>query len=129
MTYGNTGASSAESIILVDKIPDNTKLAHVNTTGITTNVTIEAGQGDATGWVVKYSTLVSPNKAYGNTGDWSAGNGATIGTLTAGTEKFPGSGATYITADGAYGAKWIKWEKLYVSAAEDKTLTWGVTIR
>ena len=125
MTYSNTGGASAESVVLVDKIPTNTKLAHANTTGTGSNVTITAAQGNATGWVIKYSTLDSPNKTYGNTGDWTA-----IGTLTAGTEEFPGGNATYLTGDAPYGAKWIKWEKQYVDPAEDnKTLTWGVTIR
>ncbi len=129
MNYNNTGAASAENVVLVDKVPVNTKIAHVNTTGVTTNVTISAAQGNATGWVVKYSTLDSPSKVYGNTADWSFANGGTIGTLTAGNEMFPGGGATYQTADAPYNAKWIKWEKLYVAPAENKTLTWGVTIR
>jgi uncharacterized repeat protein (TIGR01451 family) len=130
ITYGNTGGASAESVILVDRVPANTNLAHINTNGAGTNVSITAAQGNAVGWVVKYSKLDNPNKTYGNTADWSGGNGGTIGTLTSGTEQFPGGSATYQTGNDAYGAKWIKWEKLYVDKDEDnRSLTWGVTIR
>jgi len=129
MTYGNTGGASAESVILVDKIPTNTKLAHVNNTGaitIPTSLTITAAQGIADGWTIKYSTLDNPDKTYGvGSPTWEA-----IGTLSTGTEKFPSDGTTYIPANAPYNSKWIKWEKQYVDAAEDdKTLTWGVTIR
>jgi hypothetical protein len=130
ITYTNEGGASAESVVLVDRIPNfdlgYTRLAHVNTNGDTTNVDIEAAQGDATGWTVKYSTLAGPDKTYGYNTGWTL-----IGTLSAGNEEFPGGGATYTDAGGgAYGAQWIKWEKQYVDSAEDdKSLTWGVTIR
>lgn len=130
MTYSNEGSSSAESVVLVDKIPmagtiEATKLAHVNNTGTTTYVTIEASQGNATGWTVYYSTLDSPAKTYEATAGWTL-----IGTLETGSEKFPGSGLTYLDSSPEAGAKWIKWEKTSIDAAEDgKKLTWGVTIR
>jgi len=126
MTYGNDGGASAESVVLVDKIPANTKLAHVNNTGTTTNVTIEAAQGNATGWTVKYSTTDSPSKEYGATADWTL-----IGTIDSAADQFPSDTTTYTSGGGgAYNATWIKWEKLYVDPAEDsQTLTWGVTIR
>lgn len=130
LTYSNTGNASAESVILVDKVPTNTKLAHANTTGTGSNVNITAAQGNATGWTIKYSTLASPSKVYGNTADWSGGSGGSIGTLTAGTEEFPGGNATYATGDAPYGATWIKWEKASLpSTDDDKSLTWGATIR
>jgi uncharacterized repeat protein (TIGR01451 family) len=129
MTYGNDGEASAESVVLVDKIPTNTKLAHVNNSGsITTptTLTISAAQGSAEGWTIKYSTLDNPDKTYGvGAPTWEA-----IGTLTTATVKFPSDGTTYIPANDPYNAKWIKWEKQYVDPAEDsQTLTWGVTIR
>jgi len=126
MTYGNIGGASAESVILVDRIPDNTKLAHVNNTGPTTNVTIEAAQGDATGWSVYYSTVSSPDKSYGVYTNWTL-----IGTIESTANQFPSDTTTYTSGGGgAYNATWIKWEKLYVDQAEDdKILTWGATIR
>lgn len=132
MTYGNSGGASAESVVLVDRIPANTKLAHANTTGTTTNVNITTAEGNATGWTVYYNAVDdAPNKNYGNYTNW-----VFIGTLEAGTEEFPGGNATYIPANAPYNAKWIKWEKQmngvkgYIDQAEDnKTLTWGATIR
>jgi uncharacterized repeat protein (TIGR01451 family) len=130
LTYSNTGSASAESIIIVDKVPTNTKLAHFNTTGTGSNVNITAAQGIATGWSIKYSTLANPSKVYGNTADWSGGSGGTIGSLTTGLEEYPGSNATYSTVDAPYGATWVKWEKASISVTEDnQTLTWGATIR
>lgn len=130
LTYSNTGNASAESVILVDKVPTNTKLAHFNTTGTGSNVNITAAQGNATGWVIKYSTVANPSKVYGNTADWSGGNGGTIGSLTTGSEEYPGSNLTYATGDAAYGATWVKWEKASLpSTDDDQTLTWGATIR
>jgi uncharacterized repeat protein (TIGR01451 family) len=132
MNYSNDGGASAESVVLVDRIPANTKLAHVNTTGSTTNVNITAASGNATGWTVYYNAVDdSPNKTYGNYTNW-----VLIGSLEAGTEDFPGGGTTYVSVDAPYNAKWIKWEKQvngvkgYIDSAEDnKTLTWGATIR
>jgi uncharacterized repeat protein (TIGR01451 family) len=124
MTYSNEGSATAESVVLIDKIPDNTHMAHVNTNGNTTNVTIEAAAGDATGWTAFYSTLASPDKTYGNTGDWTL-----IGTLSAGNEEFPGSDTTWTSGEATWEATFIKWEKSSIPTTEDTAkLTWGVTI-
>ena len=129
MNYSNTGAASAESVILVDKIPTNTKLAHINTTSTAGSVKITAAQGTASGWTVYYNsvddTLDSAKKAYGYYTNWNS-----IGTIEPSSKAFPGGSTCYTDAGGgAYTAKWVKWEKLYVASAEAKSLTWGVTIR
>ncbi len=131
INYNNTGSASAENVILTDKVPSSTNLAHFNTTGNTNFVNITMGQGNASGWTLSYSVLDNPSKAYGNSSDWSGANGGSIGTLTVGNEQFPGGSATYANGSGniPYNAKWVKWEKLYVSAAENNNLTWGVSIR
>ena len=49
MVYSNTGNISAESVILVDKVPPNTNLAHFNKTGPTDYVNITMGQSNNTG--------------------------------------------------------------------------------
>lgn len=134
MTYSNEGGGSAEGVVLVDKIPNyyvagisgGTRLAHVNVKGPTTNVTIEGGQGNGVGWTVQYSTFESPDKTYGvGSPTWEL-----IGVLTTGGEMFPGSGLLYVPGSAEYEARWVKWEKPSIDAAEDnKSLTWGVTIR
>ena len=132
MTYTNEGAASAESVVLIDKVPNYaegyTRLGHINNTGATTYVTIEAAQGNATEWTILYSTqdtLTSGQRAYGDRTVWTV-----VGTLSAGTEKFPGDGLTYLEGSSEASARWVKWEKQYVDAAEDtKSVTWGVTIR
>ena len=125
ITISNEGGASAEAVILIDKVPDNTKLAHVNATGNTTNVTIEAAQGNFYGWTVYYTTEASPLTTYEAPG-WTL-----IGTTAAGGDgEFPGDGHTYLNTSPEADAVWIKWEKQYVDPADDgKTLTWGVTIR
>lgn len=132
LAYSNTGSASAESVIIVDKVPTNTKLAHFNGkgTGTSRNVNLTAAQGNGTGWTIYYSKLANPSKVYGNTADWSGGNGGTIGTLSTGAEQFPNSNTTYVTGDDAYLATWIKWEKASIATTEDdKSLIWGATIR
>lgn len=133
LSYNNTGNTSAASVILIDRIPTpeaalQTNIAHFNAdTAARTNVTIDAGQGSAGGWTIYYSNLDDPSKAYGNTADWSGANGGTIGSLTA-TNQFPGN-ELYTTGSTEFSAKWVKWEKASVAAAENDTLTYGVTIR
>jgi len=130
MNISNTGGSTAENLVLIDKIPANTTLAHYNTTGTCTNVVITAAQGTAQGTTVYYSTADSPSKTYGASApDWTL-----IGTLETGTEMFPGpqSGthATYVVGNLPYNAKWVKWEA--PSLPPDTgvgQITWGVTIR
>lgn len=134
MTYSNEGGGSAESIVLVDKIPNyyvpgvegGTRLAHVNVKGATANVTIEGGQGNGVGWTVSYSTFESPDKTYGvGSPTWEL-----IGVLTTGDEYFPAVGLLYVPGNATYEARWIKWEKPSIPVGEDgKRLTWGVTIR
>jgi len=115
ITYSNTGSGNATDAIIVDKVPDDTEGYHVNTTGSQTNVTITAGQGDATGWTVYGSSVEAPSFVYGETDDWFS-----IGALTNGTETF------VLTNEATY----IKWEKATVTTTEDdQSLTWGVTIQ
>jgi len=123
MTYSNEGSATAESIVLIDKVPANTHLAHVNTTGNTTNVTIEAPQGDATAWTVFYTTQASPDKTYDGAG-WTV-----LGTLSAGNEEFPGSDTTWTSGEATWEATYIKWQKTTIPTTEDTSkLSWGVTI-
>ena len=139
ITYRNLGDGTAESVVLVDKIPDNTHLAHINydLNDDTDNVDITKVQcsmldvaGDGK-WTVWYSTLDSPNKAYGNTSDWTL-----MGTLETTDTKFPGGSATYSLAAPASpetNAKWVKWENSSIQTTPtingDPQMTWGVTIR
>jgi hypothetical protein len=136
LSYANAGNSSAEGVVIVNKVPTSegifqTHLAHFNVSGETTNVTIEAGQGTAAGgWAISYSTLDNPSKAYGNTADWSGGNGGSIGTINnASSDYFPASETYYVGVSAEAGAKWVKWERASVPSAESDTLTFGVTIR
>jgi uncharacterized repeat protein (TIGR01451 family) len=122
LTYSNEGNVAANNVILIDKIPANTNLAHFNQDG-GTYVVITAAEGTGT-WEASYSTVGSPNTDYGNTGDWTF-----VGTVEPGT-SFP-AGDLYEYTDGAvFTATWVKWEKSSIPTDEDnKTLTWGVTIR
>ena len=130
MTYSNTGSVPAENCILIDKIPTYANLAHFNTTGTTTNVAITMAAGTATGWVIRYSILDTPNTDYGDTADWrTPSSGDLIGTLPT---AYPGGSTTYPNGSGVvpFNAKWVKWEKASVSSSEDDvTITWGVTVR
>jgi len=126
MTYSNDGNASAESVIIVDRIPTNTNLAHVNTSGDTDYVFIDVDTGSGESWTVSYSTEEAPNKGYGETAEWTI-----IGTLSAtGTGSWPGNSDTWLSDSAEADAEWIKWEKSQVATDEDgKTLQWGVTIR
>lgn len=127
ITYSNEGASDARYAILIDKIPDNTKLAHVNTTGTTTNVNITAPQQTADDWNCWYSILDNPDTDYSNTSDWEPLNDKFPYTSS---ESFPGGGELWETGDATYEAKWIRFRKGTIEATEDtKSITWGVTIR
>lgn len=128
MTYSNEGSATAESVVLIDKVPDNTHLACINTEGNTTNVNITNGTtGDASGWSVYYfnGTPSSNDRTYGATSGWTL-----LGILTTGAESFPGGGTTYATGDAAYDdGDYVKWEKYQIGGlVENKKLTWGVTI-
>ncbi len=126
MTYSNDGNASAESVIIVDRIPTNTDLAHVNTSGDTDYVFIDVATGSGESWTISYSTLESPDKSWGVTTGWT-----TIGTLASdGSGDFPGGGNTWLSDSAEAFAEWVKWEKAQVATDEDgKTLQWGVTIR
>ena len=114
ITYQNTGAGNASESIIIDKVPNDTQGYHVNMTGPKANVTIEASQGNATGWTAYYSTHVSPSFTYGVYTSWES-----LGTITT-TQNWP------LTNE----AKFVKWEKATVTPSEgSKTLTWGVTIK
>jgi len=134
MVYSNTGNISAESVILADKIPAYTNLAHFNKTGATDNVNLTTGRDNNQGdWTIWYSTLSDPQKEYGNSTGWTL-----IGTLESAfppTNYFPDSTptATFTCVPGASAealATWVKWEKQYVYHNEiNRSITWGVTIR
>lgn len=127
-TYTNEGASAAQDVILLAKVPTiepikGTNLAHVNGTGDHGNVTITPAGGTATGWTVSYATITSPATTYGATADWTQ-----IGTVTG--NQYPSATGLYETGSSEYQAKWIKWEKASVPDTDDNvTITWGVTIR
>jgi uncharacterized repeat protein (TIGR01451 family) len=122
MSYSNEGGASAESIVLIDKVPDNTHLACVNTSGNTTNVTISNGlQGTATGWDAYYSTTANPTTEYGNYTGWT-----TLGAVD--TTEYPGSDTTWTSGEATWEATFVKWEKSSIEPGENETLTWGVTI-
>jgi len=129
LNYLNAGNSSAESVVIVNKVPSQegifqTHLAHFNVSGETTNVTLEAGQGTATGWQVFYSTQDNPDRTYDAAG-WTS-----IGTINNATsDYFPASETYYVGVDAQAGAKWVKWQKASVPSAESAALTFGVTIR
>jgi hypothetical protein len=123
LNYNNTGNISGESNIIVDKVPANSNLAHFNVNGSTTNVNITPAAGSATGWAISYSIQDSPDKSYGVSTGWFP-----IGS----SPPYPSSGTTYSNSsdpNNAYNAKWVKWEKAAVLAAEAYSVTWGVTIR
>jgi len=113
IAYHNIGAASATDVIIVDKVPLNTEGYHINKTGPQTDVTIEASQGDASGWSVFYSTTTPTSFAYGNYDNWTP-----LGTITTIQSWELPSGATY-----------VKWEKSPVPSTESRSLTWGVTIK
>jgi len=125
-TYSNTGDTSSESNIFIDKIPTNTVIAQVNTTEVL-NVSITAAQSTAVGWSVSTTTeasLSSARTAYG-AADWTL-----IGTIEGNGDWANGGFASgNFFASPALETAWIKFEKLHVGTAEDnKTLTWGVVI-
>lgn len=131
LTYNNAGNTSAASVVIVDRIPTpeaalQANIAHFNAnTTARTNVTIDAGQGSASGWDIYYSDDDNPTKSYVG----SAGSGwLSVGTLTPNTVQFPGTDL-YTNGSTEFTAKWVKWEKASVAAAENDSLTYGVTIR
>lgn len=130
MSYNNVGNSSAESVILVDKLPTGgmfqVNLAHICKQMETDNVIITYGPGNWYDWNVWYSSIESPSKDYGDYTGWNF-----MGTLEAGTPYFPPGTATFsmapVTAE-TY-ATWLKFEKPIVPSGEAGILTYGVTIR
>ncbi len=123
ITHSNEGNESAKNVILIDKIPNNATLGHVNENDDTSYVDITAAVGDAIGWTVSYTTEASPDMTY------EAGSWILIGILTTGAEVFPDA-SLWENTDSQFGATYIKWEKATVATTEDnKTLTWGVVIR
>lgn len=126
-TYTNAGDASAKSNVIVDKIPPtNTQACHVNATGSSvSNVTLTAAQSSATGWSVFTSEASSPDRAYGVYTGWTLigtiDSTADYATASAGAGKFFGGIDV--------GSTFIKFEKLEVTASENKTLQWGVTIK
>jgi uncharacterized repeat protein (TIGR01451 family) len=126
-TYSNTGNASADSNVIVDKIPPTyTQACHVNATGgAVSNVTLTAAQSSAVGWRVYTTSEATPSRAYGNYTGWTF-----IGTID--------STADYATATTKAGKftemvgtteAFIKFEKYAVASGESNTLEWGVTIK
>jgi hypothetical protein len=72
------------------------------------------------------SEAVSPSRAYGNTTGWTL-----IGTIDAGTDySTNASGAGKFIKGISKTTKYVKFEKYRIDPSEDnKTITWGVTIR
>jgi hypothetical protein len=129
--YNNRGNVSAESIILVDKLPTysgyRVNLAHICKMGDTDNVNITYGIGAHYGWSVFYSTWESPQKNYGDPTDWIF-----IGTLESGVhEYFPAGSGTYSLAPvtSETQANWLKFERQSIPSGEVGDLSYGVTIR
>ena len=127
-TYSNTGGGSAESNVIVDKIPTNTQAVQVNATEVS-NVSITASQSSATGWTVFTSEASSPGigfRDYGATEDWTI-----IGTISAGSDYATNSsGAGNFVKGIGTNTTYIKFEKSSIDPSEDsKTLMWGVTIK
>jgi uncharacterized repeat protein (TIGR01451 family) len=126
-TYSNTGNASADSNVIVDKIPPTyTQACHVNSTGgSVSNVTLTAAQSTAVGWSVFTSEAGTPSRAYGTYTGWTLigtiDSTADYATASAGAGKFFGGINT--------GTTFIKFEKAEVASGESKTLQWGVTIK
>jgi uncharacterized repeat protein (TIGR01451 family) len=111
INYNNTGASSAESVIIIDKVPNDTTAGHMmGASGTLTNVTITSLPTSSTGYSVYYSTSATPSRDYGNATGWTS--------TSVGTDLHGISGITY-----------VKFEKASVAVAETKDLTWGVIIK
>jgi uncharacterized repeat protein (TIGR01451 family) len=116
----NEGAATASNVIILDKVPANTKAFHLNLgAGTLSNVTLEtpaqAGLDTAaSGWTIMYTTGEPAGFGYGQDGGWFAmpadhliTNETGIGTV-----------------------EYVKFEKASVTtAAGVTTFTWGVTIR
>lgn len=128
MTYSNAGNCSAESVIIVDRVPSNTTLACINKRGDTDNVTIEATWTSAWPWMVSYSTIEAPQKNYGDLTDWTL-----VGTMDGSAIKyFPDGTATYSLAPVGpeFYAKWVKFERSDIPSGEaNKSLGLGFTVR
>jgi hypothetical protein len=125
--YSNTGGASSEGNVIVDRVSTYVEGSHVNATGSSvTNVNITAAQSSAAGWTVYTSEAVSPSRAYGNTTGWTL-----IGTIDAGTDySTNASGAGKFIKGISKTTKYVKFEKYRIDPSEDnKTITWGVTIR
>ena len=130
ITYDNTGNSSAQNVILVDRVPTHetqqvSSLGHINTSGECEYVNVTAFAGTATGWTVWYNKNSSPQKNYGD----SSGGWALIGTIETASTSFPGSAATWRYDEDQFNAQWVKWEKTSVPSGESGVLSWGVVIR
>jgi hypothetical protein len=116
MTYSNEGTASAESCIIIDKVPSGHQAGGVNV--------YDTPYGTATGWKVSYTTeatLSDAQRTYEATG-W-----VMLGTITGESDKwfyilYP----PYLPLTATY----IKWEKASMPTDDDTmTLTWGYIIR
>jgi uncharacterized repeat protein (TIGR01451 family) len=126
MTYSNTGASTAESVIIIDKVPTGHQAGHINaTTSEVANMDVEASKGNATGWTVSYTitteALTAAQRGYGNTAVW-----VLLGTIEADSDFWTKDTGTALPLTASY----IKWEKPAIQTDDDnETLTWGYIIR
>jgi uncharacterized repeat protein (TIGR01451 family) len=108
INYINGGATSAESVIIVDKVPNDVTGLHIGSNEAA-NVDITAVLPTAGGWKAYYS-IATTHFTYGYIGtEW-----VTVET------------GTYVISTSS---TYVKWEKASVPAAENKTLTWGVVIK
>ena len=120
--YNNTGNGTAESVIIVAKVPTYANAAHVNAsaTELGSFISITPAKSTATSWEVWYSTSSSPDKSYGSTSDWTI-----LGTIESDSNwwNYPSDD------DFPLGTTYFKFEKASVAPGENETLTWGVAIR
>ena len=114
MTYSNEGGASAESCIIIDRVP----LGHQG--GVVNGVLV----GNAAGWTVSYTTeaaITSAQRGYGDTTGW-----VMLGTVEGGSPGWVKNSSPAFPLTATY----IKWEKASIDQNEDtKKLTWGYIIR
>jgi len=125
MTYSNEGTSTAESAIIIDKVPSGHQAGHVDATSTdVANVTITAANGTALGWEVYYTTeasLASGRRAFANKDGW-----VLLGTLEVSDPHWDKDSTPALPLT----ATFIKWEKPEVGPEDDgKTITWGYIVR
>ena len=121
LEYRNIGNGTAESVIIIEKVPTYCNAGHVNAiTGEVSNINLTVLKATARTWEVWYTTSSTPDKSYGTTSDWTI-----LGTIE--------SDSDYWTKDTTPAfpltATYVKFEKASLEPADNGKLTWGVIIR